>query len=73
LRPFQKFREIIANEATPLAALLRRAIDHDPYPLSPRVKTWQAILDTIEPPRVREPLPEPNVYAAPRAGRRRRG
>jgi hypothetical protein len=56
-----------------LAALLRRAINDDRFPLSLRVKTWQAIRDKIEPRRVREPLPEPNVYAPPRAGRRCRG
>jgi hypothetical protein len=33
----------------------------------------QDILDRIEPPPVREPLPPPKVYAPPRAGRRRRG
>jgi len=34
---------------------------------------WQSILDKIEPPRVREPVPLPKVYKPPRAGRRRRG
>jgi len=61
------------EETTVLAALLRRAIDDDRYPLSSRVKTWQAILEKIEPQPVREPLPPPRHYAPPRAGRRRRG
>ena len=60
------------EEKRALAKLLRRAIDDDRYPLSPRVQMWQAILDKIEPPPVREPLPPPKVFAPPRAGRRRR-
>ena len=46
-------------ERRALADLLKRAIEADHYPLSPRVRN-----DEIEPPR---------VYALPRAGRWRRG
>jgi len=35
-------------------------------------KTWQAILDTIEPPQAREPLPKPKHHEPPRGSRRRR-
>src|SRR5215472_1832480 len=56
------------EEKRALAKLLRRAIDDDRYPLSPRVQMWQAILDRIEPPPVREPVPLPKVYKPPRAG-----
>jgi hypothetical protein len=60
------------EETASLTRLLRHAIDDDHHPLSPRVQTWHAILDEIEPPPVREPLPPPKVYEPPRAGRRRR-
>jgi hypothetical protein len=58
---------------TALATLLRRAIDDGWFPLSPRVKTWQAMLDKIDPAPVRERLPAPRMHAPPRACRRRRG
>jgi hypothetical protein len=46
----------------------------DRYPLSPRIRVLQAILDRIEPPPVREPLPPLRHYAPPRAkASRRRG
>jgi hypothetical protein len=49
------------DEERALAKLLRRAIDDDDrFPLSPRVQMWQAILDKIEPPPLREPLPPPS-------------
>jgi hypothetical protein len=49
------------EEKRALATLLRRAIDDDHYPLSPRVRTLQSILDKIEPP-PREPLSPPKMY-----------
>jgi hypothetical protein len=62
-------------ETDALATLLRRAIDHDRYPLSPRIQTLKAILGKIRPEPTREPLPPPKAYAPPRAtaARRRRG
>ena len=66
--------DITAEEAAALAALLRRTIADDRYPLSPRVRTLQSILDRIEPPPVREPLPPRKHYEPPRAkASRRRG
>jgi len=49
----------LTEESRALADLLRRTIDADHFPLSPRVRTLQAILDKIEPPPVREPVPLP--------------
>ena len=62
-------------ETDALATLLRRTIDDDRYPLSPRIQTLRAILGKIRPEPTREPLPPPKVYAPPRAttARRRRG
>src|SRR6516225_4985406 len=51
--------DLTDEETATLAAFLRRAIRDDRYPLSPRVKSWQSILDKIEPPPKREPLPPP--------------
>lgn len=42
--------DLTDEETAALARLLRNTIDADRYPLSPRVRTWQAILDKIEPP-----------------------
>jgi hypothetical protein len=62
-------------ETDALATLLRRIIDDDRFPLSPRIQTLRAILGKIRPEPTREPLPPPKVYAPPRAttARRRRG
>ena len=67
--------DLSEEETEALARLLRNAIDDDRYPLSPRVKTWQAILDKIRPPRPRPPLqPSTKVYEPPSKRRyRRRG
>jgi len=65
--------DLTDDETEALARVLRRVIDDDRYPLSPRVKTWQAILDKIRPPRAREPLPPPpKQYEPPSKGRYRR-
>jgi hypothetical protein len=56
-------------ETDALATLLRRTIDNDRFPLSPRIQTLKAILGKIRPEPVREPLPPPRASAA----RRRRG
>jgi hypothetical protein len=64
----------IPTRSAVFAALLRRTIADDRYPLSPRIRVLQAILDRIEPPLVREPLPPLRHYAPPRAkASRRRG
>ena len=64
--------DLTEDETESLTRLLRHAIDDDRYPLSPRVKAWQAILDKIEPPPVREPPPPPKQYEPPSKGRYRR-
>jgi hypothetical protein len=63
------------DESTALARLLRKAIDEDRYPLSPRIRLLQAILDKIDPPPARETPPLLKAYEPPRfvRGRRRRG
>jgi hypothetical protein len=62
------------DEAAALTQLLKRTIDGDRYPLSPRIRTPQNILDKIEPPPVRAPLPSLETYTPPHVvrGRRRR-
>jgi hypothetical protein len=66
--------ELSDDEAFTLAGLLKRTIFDDRYPLSPRVRTLQAILDKIEPAPRREPLPPVKTDAPPKGGRyRRRG
>jgi hypothetical protein len=63
------------EEAAALAQHLKRAIDSDRYPFSPRIRTLKAIVGKLSPERVRQSLPPPKVYAPPRAirGRRRHG
>jgi hypothetical protein len=66
--------DLSEQETDALAGLLRRTIDDDRYPLSPRVQTLKAILAKIQPEPTREPLPPLKRYAPPRAttARRRR-
>jgi hypothetical protein len=59
--------DLTEEETDALAGLLRRTIDEDRYPLSPRIQTLKAVLGKIGPEPVREPLPPPKVYAPPRA------
>ena len=61
--------DLTEEETESLAALLQRVISDVRYPLSPRVKMWQAILDKMAPPPVREPPPPPKTYEPPRAKR----
>jgi CRISPR-associated endonuclease Cas3-HD len=64
------------QETDALATLLRRTIDDDRYPLSPRIQTLKGILSKLRPEPASEPLPSPKAYAPPRATtarRRRRG
>jgi hypothetical protein len=62
------------NEVAALAQLLRRAINDDPYPLSPRLTPLKAILAKLDPPQPpSEPPPALQARDAPSAaGRRRR-
>jgi hypothetical protein len=60
------------EETAALASLLRRTIDDNHYPHSPRIRTLRGILDKIEQRPARAPLPPPpNHYEPPRAKRRR--
>ena len=45
------------DESAALVRLFRRAIDDDRYPLSPPRPALRRILDKLDPPPVREPLP----------------
>ena len=61
------------DEKVALAALLKRAIDDDRYPLSPRIGTLRSILAKLEPPRpAPTPLPPLKPYAPPRARAKQR-
>lgn len=67
-------RNLTEEETDALGRLLRRTIDDDRYPFSPRIQTLKAVLDKIRLEPAHEPLPPPKVYAPPRAsGRQRRG
>jgi hypothetical protein len=49
------------EESLALAALLRRTIDEDRYPLSPRVLTWKTILAKLAPPPDVPAVPSPSA------------
>jgi hypothetical protein len=51
---------------------LSNIVQNDRYPLSPRIRTLQAILNKFRPERKPEPLPPQKQYEPPRAGRYRR-
>ena len=62
------------DEAAALAQLLRRTIDENRYPLSPRLTPLKAILAKLDPPEPRPELRPPlNAYDAPKVRRRRAG
>jgi hypothetical protein len=63
------------EEKLALVALVRRAIDADRYPLSPRIRELRGILAKLEGPRpAPAPLPPLKRYEPPSRGRyRRRG
>jgi hypothetical protein len=60
------------EEAAALAQELHDIVENDRYPFSPRIQTLRAILNKLRQEPVREPLPQPKVYAPPRAAARRR-
>jgi hypothetical protein len=65
--------ELTDDEALALAQLLRRTIEDDRYPMSPRLPPLKAILGKLDPPKPRPAIPPPlKGRAAPSAGRRRR-
>jgi hypothetical protein len=59
--------DLYDDQTAALMRLLRDTIHSDRYPLSPRIRLLQAILDKIEPPPVREPPPPLKVYGPSRA------
>ena len=61
------------DEKTALTALLKRTIDADRYPLSPRIGMLRGILDKLVEPRpLPEPLAPPKRYEPPSRGQYRR-
>ena len=63
------------DEKSALTALLKRIIDEDRYPLSPRIGGLRGILAKLQPPKpAPAPLPPLKRYEPPSRGRyRRRG
>ena len=61
------------DEKTALLALLKRTINDDRYPLSPRIGTLKTILAKLQPPQSGPtPLPPLQRYAPPRATAKQR-
>jgi hypothetical protein len=58
--------DLTDEEHAALVRLVKRAIDTDGYPLSPRLDPLKAILAKLSPQPAREPLPPPKVYAPPK-------
>jgi hypothetical protein len=55
-----------ADEKAALAAALKRLIDGDRYPVSPRVRTLEVILARLQPPKPPAPLPLRKHHEPPR-------
>ena len=64
--------DLTEEETVALARLLRRTIDDDRYPFSPRNRTLRAILAKLRPEPARKPLPPLKAYAPPRASAAKR-
>ena len=61
---------LTADEKLALVSALKRSIDEDRYPLSPRVRTLEAILARLQPPKpAPAPLPPRKHYEPPSKGR----
>jgi hypothetical protein len=60
------------DEHPPLLRLVKKALDTDRYPLSPRLYPLRSILEKLEPQPVREVSPPPNIYAPPKATAKQR-
>lgn len=61
--------DLTNEQAAALEKELRRIIDDDRYPLSPRIQVLREICNMIRPQPRPEPLPPPRYYEAPRRGR----
>jgi hypothetical protein len=55
------------HQTAALTRLLRDTIDDDRYPLSPRIRLLQAVLDQLDPPPVREAPPPLKTRDPPRS------
>ena len=64
---------LAVDEKSALTALLKRTIDADRYPLSPRIGQLRGILAKLEPPKPK-PAPPPPLphFAPPRAKAKQR-
>jgi hypothetical protein len=60
------------DEKVALIALLKRTIDDDRYPLSPRIAVLRRILAKLEPPKPAPAPPPLKVYAPPRGSAKQR-
>jgi hypothetical protein len=56
--------DLTDEETAALRDLLRRSIENDRFPLSPRMRPYKSILAKIDPPTV-EPLPPPKPAGQP--------
>jgi hypothetical protein len=63
--------DLTDEEQIALAAELTRTIADDRYPLSPRIRTLQGILDKLEPRPAHEPLSPLKRYEPPSKSRYR--
>jgi hypothetical protein len=63
--------DLTDEEKLALAAELRRTIAEDRYPLSPRVRILQSILDKLDPRPAHDPAPPLKRYEPPWKGRYR--
>ena len=61
--------QLTDDEKTALLALLKRTIEDDRYPLSPRISMLRGILAKLEPPKPTSPL---KAYAPPRGTAKQR-
>jgi hypothetical protein len=69
----ESLSRLTQDEKTALTALLKRTIDADHYPLSPRIGTLRSILAKLEPPKPTPvPLPPLKAYAPPRGTAKQR-
>jgi hypothetical protein len=51
--------DLTDEEHAAVIAALRKLIDQDRFPLSPRLKPLKSALAKLDPPTLRKPLPEP--------------
>lgn len=64
--------DLTDEEQAAVAAALRKLIDADRFPFSPRLKPLKSALAKLEPPRPFRPYPEPIPGASEAAIRRRK-